>query len=281
MHTQDKDSLILKTFSDATKVAVKAMLPLHENIELNYKDSAIYRDGKELVTEADTLSDSILSNSLRKVFPSIPCVTEEQAGSHVISSESFFTVDGLDGTICFAGKYPGAENMWGILLGYIEQSEIQLASIYLRATDEVITINRKTATIHINGKLFVPNKFPDTLTIAMDVGVWQSDNVEKYVLPKLKEAGITCIIDRPSAAGIADYLIKGRVHAWVSRVARIWDVAPIVCAVHALGGLVEPLYEDRMDWLTPYPKPAIYSASKEVIKEIKDLLLSLPKDQRF
>jgi fructose-1,6-bisphosphatase/inositol monophosphatase family enzyme len=272
---------ILEAFEKATAEAVAAIIPLHSNLTLGYKNSDIYRDGREIVTEADTLSDKVLSDFLSVRFHDIARVTEEQVKSHAISSETFFTIDGLDGTICFAGRYPGAESMWGILLGYVEKGEPQLGSIYLKATDQIITIDRRAGEIKIDGVIFPRQRYPEQLTIAIDLGSWQSANVENYVIPALQDAGIRCITDRPSAAGLADYLIRGKAHAWISRVARIWDVTPVAAAMYALGGVVEPLYQENINWVAPYPDPAIYACSLDSAIRIKEVLLSIPEAKRF
>ena len=50
------------------------------------------------VTEADELADALIADGLRRAFPDIPVVTEEQADSHGIEAPVFFLVDPLDGT---------------------------------------------------------------------------------------------------------------------------------------------------------------------------------------
>jgi len=50
------------------------------------------------VTAADEAADALISAGLRKAFPGIPLVTEEQAESHAVRGKSFLIVDPLDGT---------------------------------------------------------------------------------------------------------------------------------------------------------------------------------------
>ncbi|MFL2794529.1 MAG: 3'(2'),5'-bisphosphate nucleotidase CysQ [Paracoccaceae bacterium] len=50
------------------------------------------------VTTADKKADEIISKGLRKYFPEVPVVTEEQVKSHDLSASVFFIVDPLDGT---------------------------------------------------------------------------------------------------------------------------------------------------------------------------------------
>jgi 3'(2'), 5'-bisphosphate nucleotidase len=50
------------------------------------------------VTEADERADALISAGLRKAFPDIAIVTEEQAATHGVDAATFFLVDPLDGT---------------------------------------------------------------------------------------------------------------------------------------------------------------------------------------
>lgn len=50
------------------------------------------------VTKADEAADMLISTGLRRAFPDILLVTEEQAATHAKSADSFIIVDPLDGT---------------------------------------------------------------------------------------------------------------------------------------------------------------------------------------
>lgn len=50
------------------------------------------------VTEADEAADALIADGLRKAFPDVPLITEEQAASHGLAARTFLIVDPLDGT---------------------------------------------------------------------------------------------------------------------------------------------------------------------------------------
>ena len=50
------------------------------------------------VTVADKKADELISRGLKKYFPEIPVITEEQVKSHDLNASVFFIVDPLDGT---------------------------------------------------------------------------------------------------------------------------------------------------------------------------------------
>ena len=50
------------------------------------------------VTVADKKADEVISKGLKKYFPEVPVITEEQVKSHDLRASVFFIVDPLDGT---------------------------------------------------------------------------------------------------------------------------------------------------------------------------------------
>ena len=50
------------------------------------------------VTEADEAADALISAGLRREFPDVVLITEEQAASHGLRAKTFLIVDPLDGT---------------------------------------------------------------------------------------------------------------------------------------------------------------------------------------
>jgi len=62
------------------------------------------KDDASPVTEADERADKVISAGLRKVFPDITLVTEEQSASHGLSADTFIIVDPLDGTKEFINR---------------------------------------------------------------------------------------------------------------------------------------------------------------------------------
>ncbi len=56
------------------------------------------KDDESPVTEADKAADALISAGLRKAFPDITLITEEQAASHQEVAGTFIIVDPLDGT---------------------------------------------------------------------------------------------------------------------------------------------------------------------------------------
>ena len=56
------------------------------------------------ITLADKKADGIITKGLRKYFPNVPIITEEQDSSHDVHAPLFFIVDPLDGTKEFINR---------------------------------------------------------------------------------------------------------------------------------------------------------------------------------
>ncbi len=64
----------------------------------NNKLEVLIKSDDSPVTIADKKADEIISKGLKKYFPEIPVITEEQVKSHDLNASIFFIVDPLDGT---------------------------------------------------------------------------------------------------------------------------------------------------------------------------------------
>ena len=64
----------------------------------NSKFEVLLKSDDSPVTIADKKADEVISKGLKKYFPEVPIVTEEQIKSHDLRAPVFFIVDPLDGT---------------------------------------------------------------------------------------------------------------------------------------------------------------------------------------
>ncbi len=64
----------------------------------NNKFEVLLKSDDSPVTIADKKADRVISKGLKKHFPEIPVITEEQVKSHDLNASTFFIVDPLDGT---------------------------------------------------------------------------------------------------------------------------------------------------------------------------------------
>ena len=74
--------------------AGRAIMEVYSRADLDVRAKA----DASPVTEADVAADRLISAGLRKTFPDVPLVTEEQAATHALDAATFLIVDPLDGT---------------------------------------------------------------------------------------------------------------------------------------------------------------------------------------
>ena len=70
------------------------IMEIYEAAEMDVK----LKSDASPVTEADEAADAIISAGLRRAFPDLMLVTEEQSATHGASGDTFLIVDPLDGT---------------------------------------------------------------------------------------------------------------------------------------------------------------------------------------
>lgn len=176
------------------------------------------------VTAADEAADAIISAGLRKAFPDLALVTEEQAASHSQSASTFLIVDPLDGTKEFIKR----RGDFTVNIAYVVEGVPVAGVVYAPAKDRLFYTDAtgqaveerapfdksqvgETTPIHIStpdnaGLLVVASKsHRDQAT---------DDYIGKYSVADVKSAGSSlkfCLV----ATGEADlYPRLGRTMEW-------------------------------------------------------------------
>ena len=85
------------------------------------------------VTEADEAADAHISAGLRAAFPDVLLVTEEQAGTHTETADSFLIVDPLDGTKEFVKR----RGDFTVNIAYVENGVPVRGVVYAPAKDRL------------------------------------------------------------------------------------------------------------------------------------------------
>ena len=85
---------ICKIFRSLALISGKVIMEVYNSSTFE----VLLKSDDSPVTVADKKADEIISKGLKKYFPEVPIVTEEQVKSHNLSASVFFIVDPLDGT---------------------------------------------------------------------------------------------------------------------------------------------------------------------------------------
>ena len=110
-----------------TKKAGDAVLSKFKLVGVSYTK----KDDHDVVTEADLLSNEILSDAIKEKYPSHGIISEEM-DDYNPDAEYKWIIDPLDGTLNFSRHVPN----FGVMTALSRNSEVELACIYLPALKE-------------------------------------------------------------------------------------------------------------------------------------------------
>ena len=122
-------------------------------MEIYKKDFNIeYKDDKSPLTEADLKANEFICNNLKKLYPNIPIMSEEN--KQTIYEErknwkSYFCVDPIDGTKEFIKK----NDEFTVNIALIRNSEPVLGVVYAPALDDIYFASKEKGAYKNNHKL--------------------------------------------------------------------------------------------------------------------------------
>ena len=212
------------------------------------------------VTIADEAADAIISAGLRREFPDIALVTEEQANSHSIKADSFIIVDPLDGTKEFIKR----RGDFTVNIAYVENSVPIRGVVYAPARERLFYTNASGVTVEETGDFAKEKPGPTTalavskpdnsalLVVASKSHRDQAtdDYINKYSVSDSKAAGSSlkfCLV----ATGEAD------IYPRIGRTME-WDTAAGHAVLSGAGGHVvrfdnhKPLRYGKADYANPF-----------------------------
>jgi 3'(2'), 5'-bisphosphate nucleotidase len=244
-------------YNELTKVMRKLSLEAGARIMEIYEADDFevkVKSDKSPVTEADEAADVIISAGLRKAFPEILLVTEEQSETHGSAAEVFLIVDPLDGTKEFIQR----RGDFTVNIALVENGVPTRGVVYAPARGRMFYTRADGQSVEETGSFDV-----DTIGTLREISVSDPDNsalfvvaskshrdqatddyIGKYALRDVKSAGSSlkfCLV----ATGEADlYPRLGRTMEW--------DTAAGHAVVRGAGGTVL-----QFDTLAPlaYGKP--------------------------
>jgi 3'(2'), 5'-bisphosphate nucleotidase len=176
------------------------------------------------VTEADEAADALISEGLRKAFPDVLLVTEEQAASHSERAETFLIVDPLDGTKEFVHR----RGDFTVNIAYVENGVPTRGVVYAPAKERMFYTLPDGSAVEEAGPFdkdtpgeLSPIRVADADNGALMVVASKShrdqatdDYINKYAVKDSKSAGSSlkfCLV----ATGEADlYPRVGRTMEW-------------------------------------------------------------------
>ncbi len=176
------------------------------------------------VTAADEAADAIISKGLRREFPDVILVTEEQSDSHALKGDTFLIVDPLDGTKEFIHR----RGDFTVNIAYVEHGVPTRGVVYAPAKNRMFFTLADGTSVEETGALAkgeigetTPISVSNADNSALLVVASKShrdqatdDYINKYAVKDMKSAGSSlkfCLV----ATGEADiYPRVGRTMEW-------------------------------------------------------------------
>ena len=135
--------LVTEVFRRLALEAGDAIMQIYDGPEFEVMTKA----DESPVTAADQAADALISAGLRAVFPDVPLVTEEQAGTHGQDVSTFFIVDPLDGTKEFVQR----RGDFTVNIAYVEDGVPVRGVVYAPAKGRLFFTNALGQSVEETG----------------------------------------------------------------------------------------------------------------------------------
>ncbi|MFH0860416.1 MAG: inositol monophosphatase family protein [Candidatus Altiarchaeota archaeon] len=190
---------------------------------------ATHKQKKDLVTEADILSEKKILSIIRKGYPHHNILSEE---STPIDEDSEYTwvVDPLDGTHNFYYGMP----FWGVSVALFRREKPQLGVIYLPNEGELYHAVRGKGAYCNGKKLKVSGRTMDDAMLMFGVRFFQ-DSSTFSTFRKLVTRTFSVRMLSVAVTSFA-YVVQGKADAYVAQSLKPWDYAAGCLLVEEAGG---------------------------------------------
>ena len=154
---------MVATFRRLALEAGKVILEVYERDDFGVRS----KSDASTVTEADEAADRVISAGLRKTYPDIPLVTEEQADTHDLSVSTFLIVDPLDGTKEFVQR----RGDFTVNIALVEDGAPSLGVVYAPAKGRLFYSHPEVGAVEETGPFKI-----DTVGPLKTIAISEADN---------------------------------------------------------------------------------------------------------
>lgn len=241
------------TYDDLTAVAGETAVASGKlTLEMLYGEREISVKGfRDLVTDADLASQSLITEQLRARFPTHGFVTEEKDSRLPQSGEILWVIDPIDGTTNYSRRQPNFCISIAALdtrLG-LNYDAICAGAIYDPTRDELFTAVRGKGSLLNGAPLQVSTT--DNLDDGMIAFDWSRHRVTRRSIRDI----IGPLSDRTgwlraigTAALAMAWVAAGRFDLYLNYHLRVWDLAAAALLVREAGGQISGIDGTAVPW---------------------------------
>ncbi len=190
-------------------------------------------DNSNIVTAADTRSERLIVDGIRKKFPSHSIISEE-AGCDLRESEYTWVVDPLDGTSNFAAGIP-----WFGVLICILKGRLPIAGVLYIPTNGDLYTAEAGGGAYKNGERTFVTQEPSLANVLWAYGM---DSGKSDAEAAQNVTTLSCLLRRvrnvraTNSLVDAAYTADGRLGGMLNQSTRVWDIAAPMLLVQEAGG---------------------------------------------
>lgn len=259
-----------QTMISALKTAGETLLKYFgHHVDFRIKESQ-----SSIVTSADLKSDYLISNIIRKQFPSHNIISEE---SGFYNNHSIYTwvIDPLDGTSNFASSIP----WFGILITLFENNTPKMAGAYMPVQD-LLYFAEKGKGASVNGKTMImeKNKELKNSLFAFSVDYTEDESVlDKSI--KIYKNIVKASRNIRSTNSLVDflYVADGKFGGCINLFTKIWDISGLGLIVSEAGGTMKDINGTDIQFILDEnitgQNFAVMAGCEEIIIELKKVVL--------
>ncbi|TGL34052.1 inositol monophosphatase family protein [Leptospira koniambonensis] len=250
-------SKILSVFKFASNSAGAEILKLFG------KESTFdLKDPMQILTQADLDSHRVLEKILKKEFPGIPLIMEEQNNIEPLPG-TFIVCDELDGTTLFSRGI----KEFSVILAYIENGSPKVGCIYFPAKDTYLTVQRGIGTFIDDRRILLKKGGSlDRSVLSLEINNTFQDEDYRWIASASKNTLATRAL-AATGAGFLE-LLEGKTDLFMNLSgAKIWDFAAGVLALEEAGGTALDKEGNPLKW-DKIRMSALLSRDLDFLKEV-------------
>lgn len=214
-------------------------------------DSAV-----NVVTKLDIEVERIVSEHLRKIYPDIEFVGEEQGGNR--DARRFWLMDPIDGT----GHYIRGMPFCTTMIALIEDGQVNFSAIYDFVNDHMYWAERGKGAFRNNDRLHVSNRSLTQSYIGWETHLDKEENYRIYAELRKVAVLFKAVVAGWEFAMIASGKLDARV--CFDAYGKDYDFAPGSLLVSEAGGVVANLNTNTYD----YRNTNLIAANAIIYKEL-------------
>ena len=186
----------------------------------------------DIVTEADLLANTIITEAIRLKYPTHGIVSEE-TGEHQKGADVVWIIDPLDGTANFASGIP----MFVVMLAVAEKGSVTTTAIYDPMREELAFAQKNQGAFINDQRIFCCQKKMLSESFGCLSSLMNKKQVSlcEMIIEKEKNLWVSCY----GCAGYTGMCVASGKRDWlVSFNTRIWDNAPKALLMQEAGCVV-------------------------------------------